>query len=83
MKMGSAVIVMALILCVECVAHQGPRPLAAQLDELMQMRFAAGDFNGTVLAARGGQVVYQRAVGFANLEWRVPMTYRPDLKSGR
>jgi CubicO group peptidase (beta-lactamase class C family) len=72
MKMGLASIFMALILPVVGAAQQAARPLAAQFDELMQARFAAGDFNGTVLVARGGQVVYQRAVGFANLEWRVP-----------
>ena len=72
MKMGLASIFMALILPVVGAAQQAARPLAAQFDELMQARFAAGDFNGTVLVARGGQVVYQRAVGFANLEWRGP-----------
>jgi len=72
MKIGLAFVFTALILPAMCGAQQAARPLASQLDELMQARFAAGDFNGTVLVARGGQVVYQHAAGFANLEWRVP-----------
>ncbi len=44
---------------------------AAQLDHIMQARSAAGDFNGTVLVAQKGRVIYERAFGFANLEWKV------------
>ena len=72
MNISLAPLFIALILPVMSLSQQTQRTLAAQLDELMQARFAAGDFNGTVLVARGGQVVYQRALGFANLEWDVP-----------
>ncbi len=35
----------------------------------MQARSAAGDFNGSVLVARDGHILYERGFGFANLEW--------------
>ena len=33
-----------------------------------------GQFNGTVLVALDDEVVYERAFGFANLEWEIPNT---------
>jgi D-alanyl-D-alanine carboxypeptidase len=36
-------------------------------------------FSGAVLVAEGGQVVYERAVGYANREWLIPNT--PDTRS--
>ncbi len=37
----------------------------------MQARSAAGEFNGSVLVARRGHVIYERGFGLANLEWNV------------
>ncbi len=44
----------------------------ARIDQIMQKHYAEGDFNGTVLVARGGKVLYQHAFGLANREWGVP-----------
>ena len=38
-------------------------PPAQQLDQIMNSRFAANDFNGAVLVARQGRVLYQHAFG--------------------
>ena len=49
----------------------------ARLDAVLQAEIAAGKLPGMVVAvARRGQVVYQKAVGVANLQTREPM--RPD-----
>ncbi|HET8823885.1 MAG TPA: serine hydrolase, partial [Terriglobales bacterium] len=43
-----------------------------RIDRIMQTHYAAGDFNGTVLVARSGKILYQHAFGLANREWDVP-----------
>src|SRR5260370_38750652 len=57
-------------------------PAAFQLDQTMQRRYAAGDFNGTVLVARQGKVIYERAFGLANREWSVPNDLETKFEIG-
>jgi len=56
--------------------------LAPQIDHILQTRLDAGEFNGTVLVARGDRVVYERGFGFANLEWRIPNDSRTKFELG-
>lgn len=61
----------------------GARPAPdAQIDQIMRARFAAGDFNGTVLVARQGRVLYQRAFGLANREWNIPNDLETKFEIG-
>ncbi len=48
----------------------------------MQARSAAGEFNGTVLVARQGRVVYERGFGLANLEWNIPNDVNTKFEIG-
>ena len=56
---------------------QGSRPdslrLVAGIDSIVASYEASNDFSGVVLIADHGQVIYERAAGLANREWRVPM----------
>ena len=52
------------------------------IDEIMQARSAAGDFSGVVLVARGGRILYERAFGYSNLEWQVPMDLQTKFEIG-
>ncbi|WP_324679082.1 serine hydrolase [Hymenobacter sp. GOD-10R] len=45
-----------------------------QLDSLFQQLARAGRFNGGVLVAEKGRILYQRAFGYANLPTRTPNT---------
>ncbi len=56
--------------------------LAPEIDHIMQARFNAGQFNGSVLVARGSRIIYERGLGFANLEWRIPNDPRTKFKLG-
>ena len=47
---------------------------AKTIDELMTLYHKYGQFNGVVLVAERGQVIYERAFGQANLEWGIPNT---------
>jgi len=43
-----------------------------QLDELLNLYQAYGQFNGSVLIADQGKVIYKKGFGMANMEWDIP-----------
>ncbi len=51
---------------------------AAKIDELMSVYHEYGQFNGSVLVAEGGKVIYKKGFGLANKEWNIPN--QPDTK---
>ena len=59
------------------VSAQSPNQ-AAEIDQIFQKFYEYTAFQGTVLVADHGEVVYQRAFGQANREWSVPNT--PDTR---
>lgn len=62
-----------VVLAGSCLAQT-----AARMDQIAQSYVADHQFMGTVLVARGDQVILNKAYGFANLEWDVPNT--PDAR---
>ncbi len=56
--------------------------VTAEIDHVVQARAAAGDFSGTVLVGRKGQVLYQSAFGFANQEWKIPNDLETKFEIG-
>jgi CubicO group peptidase (beta-lactamase class C family) len=51
---------------------------AKKIDELMSLHHGYGQFNGTVLVAESGKVIYKKGFGLANMEWDIPN--HPDTK---
>lgn len=51
---------------------------AKKIDELMSTYKNQKQFNGTVLVAEGGQVIFKKGYGMANMEWDIPNA--PDIK---
>ncbi len=51
---------------------------AGQIDGLMKIYADYGKFNGTVLVAENGKVIYKKGFGQANMEWNIPNG--PDTK---
>ncbi|MFH1194788.1 MAG: serine hydrolase [bacterium] len=51
---------------------------AKRIDELMSKYYDFHAFNGTVLVADNGEVIYKKGFGFANAEWDIPNS--PDTK---
>jgi CubicO group peptidase (beta-lactamase class C family) len=45
---------------------------AQNFDHVVQTYVAERNFMGSVLVARGNQVLFSKGYGFANLEWRIP-----------
>jgi CubicO group peptidase (beta-lactamase class C family) len=58
------------------------RAASTAIDQIMQSHVASGDFNGTALVAREGQVVYEQAFGLANKEWDVPNDLQTKFEIG-
>jgi CubicO group peptidase (beta-lactamase class C family) len=51
---------------------------AGKIDGLMKLYSDYGRFNGTVLVAENGQVIYKKGLGLADMEWHIPN--KPDTK---
>jgi CubicO group peptidase (beta-lactamase class C family) len=51
---------------------------AKQIDDLMRKYVENGQFNGSVLVAESGKVIFKKGYGMANMEWANPNT--PDTK---
>jgi CubicO group peptidase (beta-lactamase class C family) len=51
---------------------------AGQIDGLMKLYSDYGQFNGTVLVAENGKIIYKKGFGLADMEWNIPN--KPDTK---
>jgi len=49
-----------------------------QIDEFMKQCYQRGLFNGSVLVAENGKMIYKNGFGYANLEWNIPNA--PDTR---
>ena len=55
---------------------------AAQIDEVMTTANKYRLFNGSVLVAENGKVIYKKGLGFANMEWKIPNTTDTRFRLG-
>ena len=65
------------VLVVACLAQD-----VARMDEVVQSYVSNGQFAGSVLVARGGDVLFSKAYGLANREWDVPNTPNTKFRIG-
>jgi len=49
-----------------------------KIDALVQQYYDLGQFNGAVLVAEGGKVIYSKGIGYADMENKIPN--KPDTK---
>jgi CubicO group peptidase (beta-lactamase class C family) len=59
-------------------AHALAQDKAAKIDELMKAYNTYRQFNGAVLVAENGKVIFKKGYGLANMEWNIPV--EPDTK---
>ncbi len=55
---------------------------AARIGELLSRYHEYGQFNGVALVAENGRVVFEKAFGYANLEWKIPNTPHTKFRIG-
>jgi CubicO group peptidase (beta-lactamase class C family) len=51
---------------------------AKKIDGLMKQYYDYGQFNGSLLVAEKGKIIYKNSFGMANMEWAIPN--QPDTK---
>jgi CubicO group peptidase (beta-lactamase class C family) len=61
-----------------CLAAVAVADQAADIDALVGRYAALEQFNGSVLVADGGRVIFKKGYGMANFEWQIPNT--PDTR---
>ncbi len=61
---------------------QSPSPKAAKIDEVMTLANKYRLFNGAVLVADHGKVIYKKGLGLANMEWDIPNTTETRFRLG-
>jgi CubicO group peptidase (beta-lactamase class C family) len=66
------------VLVVFLLAAAGYAQDVSRMDQAVQSFVANKQFMGSVLVARGDQVLFSKGYGYANLEWSIPNT--PDTK---
>src|SRR5262245_35212147 len=64
------------------IAIVAPAQDTARLDQIVQSYVSAKTFMGTVLVARGGDVVFSKGYGMANLEWDIPNSPSTKFRLG-
>lgn len=76
----SAILTAVAGLLLASAAPSSAEPNKAELDEMIDQYAAEGDFNGTVVIARDGQIITSKSYGLASVELGVPnnpsLTYR-------
>ncbi len=65
----------AILLAASAISAQSK---SAKIDALVQQYVANRQFNGSVLVAEKGQVIFKKGYGMANMEWNIPNA--PDTK---
>ncbi len=69
----TVVITLSALLSVSCFKTEvSTAEKANKLDELIKTYAEYGKFNGTVLVAEHGEVIYKNGFGLANMEWNIP-----------
>jgi CubicO group peptidase (beta-lactamase class C family) len=64
--------VMSLPLLLLTVTPLSAQGVASRIDALVRSYVDAGRFNGSILVANHGKVLYRKGFGFANAEWKIP-----------
>src|SRR5262249_38776352 len=55
---------------------------AAKIDELMKTYNTYRQFNGAVLVAENGKVIFKKGYGMANMEWNIPIETDTKFRLG-
>lgn len=71
-------VIITILVFVASYAFSFGQSKTAQLDELLNKYTEYAQFNGSVLVADNGKVIYKKGFGLANMEWDIPNT--PDTK---
>lgn len=67
-----SLIALFLIVLISSPAYAGD--ISGRIDSLLNLYHTHNNFNGSVLLAKNGEILYAKGVGYANMEHRIPNT---------
>jgi CubicO group peptidase (beta-lactamase class C family) len=74
---------LAFLLAGACLAQNtSSQNIDSRMDQIVQSYVANKQFMGSVLVARGDQVLFSKGYGSANLEWQIPDTPATKFRLG-
>jgi CubicO group peptidase (beta-lactamase class C family) len=73
---------LACIAAATCLGQNGANPDVARMDKVVQSYVDAKQFMGSVLVARGDDVVFSKSYGSADLEWNIANTPATKFRIG-
>ncbi len=78
--------ILPLLIAIACLLAAHSRVLAqdkaAKIDELMKIYNSYQQFNGAVLVAENGKVIFKKGYGMANMEWDIPVETDTKFRLG-
>ena len=77
-SISTTIIFIFVLYLLGCSTDNSSRDKVSKIDELMTTVYENGQFNGSVLVAENGKVIYNKGFGLANMEWNIPN--KPDTK---
>jgi len=72
------VILIGIIIQLTFILDSLGQTKAEKIDELIKQYNEYGQFNGSILVAENGKVIFKKGFGLANMEWELPN--QPDTK---
>jgi CubicO group peptidase (beta-lactamase class C family) len=66
-----ATLILALLSLLAINANVFAQDKAKKIDDLMSLYHSHGQFNGSILVAEKGNVIYKKGFGLANMEWNI------------
>lgn len=69
-KLSMAIVMLMLLAVAQGAALAQDK--ASKINEMMSLYHKYGQFNGSVLVAENGKVIYKKGFGQANMEWNIP-----------
>ena len=79
-RISSLIIAIAFLLAAQASVHAQDK--AAKIDELMKIYNSYRQFNGAVLVAENGKVIFKKGYGMANMEWNIPIETDTKFRLG-
>lgn len=75
-------LLMAIVWILAAQASVPAQDKAAKIDELMTAYNSYRQFNGAVLVAENGKVIFKKGYGMANMEWNIPIETDTKFRLG-
>lgn len=83
MRFRSSRLLSPLILCLVLLSPLGALAQDIErMDEIVRAQSDGMRFMGSVLVSRGGETLFERSYGYANLEWEIPNTRETKFRIG-